>query len=75
MTFGHLLVVVLDMHTRLHGGFQSSLLEVIVVLAQPAENMPLQPTRTGGFRPYVQWPVGEARRLRYVDSTVPLVVE
>ena len=55
MTFGHLLVVVLDMHTRLHGGFQSSLLEVIVVLAQPAENMPLQPTRTGGFRPYVQW--------------------
>ena len=40
ITLRHLLVLVLDLHARLHGGFERrALLEVIVVPPQRAENM------------------------------------
>jgi hypothetical protein len=66
ITLRHLLVLVLDLHARLHGGFERALLEVIVVPPQRAENM-RQTTPEQGLEPTSALPTTPRTRSKSVQ--------
>ena len=71
ITLRHLLVLVLDLHARLHGGFERALLEVIVVPPQRAQRTCRQTTPEQGLEPTSALPTTPRTRSKSVPSRVP----